>query len=113
MMARDRGEALVEAALEREGAVLGGEVVGEVAQQAIEIGARDQRGYFAHQHRAGTEAFEDEAEPGERVSMIDEPRGVVGVEIDDGRREQQLPLDARGGALALEPLIDDALMRGV
>ena len=43
---------------------------------------------------------------------VDQRRGV-GIEIDDQRRQQSLPLDPALLALALEPLIDDALMRRV
>src|SRR5438309_2114491 len=105
MMAGDSGEALVEAALERQSAVLGGEVIGEVAHQTNEIGARDERGELAQQDRAGAEPFEDEAEIRERLGVIDEPGGVVGIEVDDDGREQNLPLDAGSGALALQALV--------
>ena len=43
---------------------------------------------------------------------VDQRRGV-GIEIDDQRRQQHLPLDPALLALKLEPLIDDALMRRV
>ena len=43
---------------------------------------------------------------------LDQRRGV-GIEIDHERGQQRLPLDCALLALALEPLIDDALMRGV
>ena len=43
---------------------------------------------------------------------VDQRRGV-GIEIDDQWGQQHLPLDRALLALKLEPLVDDALMRGV
>ena len=62
MMAGEGREPLVEPALQRLGAVLGGEVLGEIAHQAGQVALRDQRRGFAQQHGAGAEAFDDEAE---------------------------------------------------
>ncbi len=85
MMAGDGREAMVEPALQRQRAVLGGEIVGEIAQQRGHVGLGDQRRRLAQQDRAGAEAFDDEAELFERAGMFDEPRGGVRIEIDDER----------------------------
>ena len=74
---------------------------------------RDRRRGFAHHHGAGAEALDDEAKPRQFLRMrVDQRRGV-GIEIDDQRRQQRLPLDRALLALKLEPLVDDALMRRV
>ena len=59
------------------------------------------------------ESLDDEAEPLEQLRMRDEPRAIGGIELDDLGRQHDLALDAALGALALQALIDQALMGGV
>ena len=106
-------EPAVEPARERLRAVLGREIGGEIADEAGEVARRDRRRRFAHHHRAGAEALDDQAERGEFVRMRVDQRRRVGIEIDDQRGQQRLALDAALPALALELLVDDALVRGV
>ncbi len=63
MMAGEGREPLVEPPRQRLGAVLGREIGGEIAHERREIALRDRRGRLAHHHRAGAEAFDDEAKP--------------------------------------------------
>ena len=95
------------------GAVVGREVGGEIAHEGDEIALRDDRGRFAHHDRAGAEALDDKAEPGEFVGVRFDERRRVRVEIDDERGHERLPLDRASIALALELLVDDALVRRV
>ena len=102
MVAGDGGEAMVEPACQGLRAVLGREIVGEVAQQPREIALSDQRRRLAHQHGAGAEGLDDEAERCKFLRMRLDQRRRVGVEIDDERRQQHLPLDPALLALALQ-----------
>ena len=74
---------------------------------------RDRRRGFAHHDRAGAKTLDDEAEASQLLRMRVDQRRRLGIEIDDERREQHLPLDPALIAFALEPLIDDAFMRRV
>ena len=113
MTAGERPKPTIEPAREALSAVVRREVGGEIAHQAGEIALRDNGRRFAHQHRAGAEALDDKAEPGELFGMIVDERRRVRVEIDDQRRKQRLPLDRAALTLALELLVDNALVRGV
>ena len=61
----------------------------------------------------GTEGFEYKAEARKLLGARDEPLDVGFVEFDDFRDQQDLPADAAFVDRGLEPLIDDAFMRGV
>ena len=100
-MAGDGREAMVEPALQRLGAVLGREILREVAQQPRHVAPLDQRRGFAQQHRAGAEAFDDEAERLNSAACSNSAAAASRIEIDDERRQQNLALDAvlaRAGA---------------
>ncbi len=113
IVAGDGGEPMVEPALERLMAVLGERVFGEVAHQPFEIARGDQARRLAHQYGAGAEALQDKSQRFQLGRALDERCRRGGVEVDDQRREQDLPDDARLGALAFQLLVDDPLMRGV
>ena len=93
MMAGEGREPLVEPARQGLGAVLGRKVGGEVAHEGGKIALRDRRGRFAHHQSAGAETLDDEAERGQFGSIRLDQRRRVGIEIDDERREQRLPLN--------------------
>jgi hypothetical protein len=95
------------------GAVLSREIGGEIADERDEIALRDRRRRFANHQSAGAKTLDDEAEARKLLRMRFDQRRCVGIEIDDERGQQSLPLDCAVMALALEPLIDDALMRRV
>ena len=70
-------------------------------------------GHLAHEHGAGPKLSSHEAEPVERLRLGEEPVGVDRIEIDDLRDEQQLARDPGRRALALQALVDEALVGGV
>ena len=113
MVAGDGRQAMVEPALQGERAVLGGQILGEVADERGHVGAVEQRRRFAQQRRAGAEAFDDEAELFQFPGALDQRGSRARLEIDDQRAQQDLPDDAVRFALALQLFIDDALVRRV
>ena len=90
-----------------------GDLGGEVAHEAVDIGFAQERRHLAHGDRAGAEGFEHEAELGELVCLFGECVGLVAVHFDDCRDEQPLPRDAAVGEHRLHALVDEALVRRV
>ena len=90
-----------------------GQAIGEVADQAIDIGlAREGRG-FAHGDGAGAEAFEIEPEAFQLGRRFFEAGAILLGQFDDHRDQLGLAGDRAGGELGLEALIDQPLMGGV
>ena len=89
------------------------ERVGDVAHHFRQIGFRKQRRRLADRHRAGAEGLDHQSEVGEGGRVFQQTVHIGGVEFDHHGDQLQLPLDARFGALALQPLINNALVRGV
>ncbi len=58
-----------------------------------------------------TERLDNEAETLQRGGFCQHPVRIDRIEIDHLGDEQQLPCDSRRGTLALQPLVDEALMR--
>src|SRR3546814_5283507 len=57
---------LVEFLFQGRSVVVFRQAVGEIADQALDVGLAQKRGRFAHRHGAGAEALDDEAEIGQR-----------------------------------------------
>ena len=89
------------------------EEVGDVLDETLAVDLAEQRRRLAHQHGAGAERLERQAE---RRKFVERRRKRVHarlVEIDDGGDQQHLSRDAGLLALAFELLVDEALMRRV
>ena len=89
-----------------------GKRIRHILHQRLDAPARERRGHFAHEKRPDAQ----KARPRGRGSASDFGLGddavrVHGVEIHHFGNEQQLPCDPRGVALALETLVNEALMR--
>ena len=113
-MARHRREDVLDPFAEQQAFAVQGEVVGEIAQQRLGIGLGERAGHRAHQHRAGTEPLDRQAEPGERPGLLLEPVAGGFVELDHRGHQQRL---ARGDLVArprgAQPFEHQALVRGV
>ena len=72
-----------------------------------------ERGGLAHRHRARPERLDHEAVAGKLLGARDEPLDVGLVELDDLGDQQDLAGDAGLVERRLQPLVDDALVRGV
>ena len=84
---------MVEPAFERRGSSPFIEGIDEVGEQQAQL-ARSERGRrLANGDRAGTESLDDQAELFEEPRMREEPGAIGRVEIDDFRRQHDLPLD--------------------
>jgi hypothetical protein len=70
-------------------------------------------GHFAHRDGSGAEALEREPGFFKRICMRQQARHVALVHVDDGGDEKHLTLDACLFALPLQPLVDEALVRGM
>ena len=88
-------------------------MLGKIANEPAAVDLAEQRRRLAQRHRAGAEGFEHEAVARKLVGARHEPLDVGLVEFDDFRDQQDLPRDAGFVERGLEPLIDDALVRGV
>ena len=86
---------------------------GEIANECGRVDLPEQPRRLAHGDRAGTERLDREPIAGELLGAGNEARDVGGVELDDLRNEQDLAGDAGIGERRFEPLVDDALVRGV
>ena len=74
-MAGQRAAEVLELFLEREGLAELRELVGEVAQEPLDIDLAQERGHLAHHHGARAERLQHEAELGELRRAGDQPRG--------------------------------------
>ena len=88
-------------------------MLGKVAHEPAAVNLAEQRRGFAQCHRAGSEGFEHDAVTGEFVGARHKPLDVSFVELDDVGDQEKLPRHAGLRNCCLEPLIDDALVRGV
>ena len=90
-----------------------GKLVGEVAQQPLDVALAEQRRDLAHDDRGGAEGLDHEAEPLEVLGSGAEPLGALGVELDHFGDQQELPRQAAIGEGLFQALIDEPLMRRV
>ena len=86
------------------------EGVEDVLQQAASGRTGQRRRHFTHQDRTRAERLQGEAEPVEVGCGGDEALGVLGRHLHHVGDQEALAGDAAGGALALQPLVDEALM---
>ena len=71
-----------------------GDVVGEIAHQALDVGLAQHRGHLAHHHGVGAERLDDEAEFGEFVGARRDALDLGRIEFDDFGNQQRLARDA-------------------
>lgn len=90
-----------------------GHVLGEIAQQAAGIGLAEQRRCLAHRDRARAEGFDGETERHQLLAALEQALDRRLIHLDDLGDQEDLPLHAVGRQRSLQPLVDDALMRGV
>ena len=90
-----------------------GEVVGDVADQALDIGVAQQGRGFADEDGAGAEGFDDQTQLGQFVGAGGDAVGFRRIEFDHLGRQQGLTGDGALGHLGLHPLIDEAFVGGV
>ena len=93
--------------------VFGRECVGEVLEQSFDVTGAEQRRHLAHDERRRTERLDHEPQPLQVLGSPKQQPGRLGVELDDFGDQQQLPRDPPIGEGSLQPLIDEAFMRGV
>ncbi len=70
------------------------EFLHEIADQRLQIAMAQERRRFAHDHGAGSEAFDDEPAIGELAAIFEQSGRVFLRQLDDFRNEQELPGDA-------------------
>ena len=104
---------LGQAFLERQGVADLGELVGEVAHQALDVGFAEQRRDLAHHHGARPEGLHHQTELGELLEARREAGRRLLVEVDDLGDQQALAGHAVLGQGLLHALVDQALMGGV
>jgi len=102
-----------QAALERKRFVPFRHVFGEIAHQRLSVDLAQQRRSLAHGNGAGAERLDDQAVARKFVSARNQPLDVGLVELDDLGDQQDLASDAGARERRLQPLVDDALVRGV
>ena len=83
------------------------------ATRRFEITAGQRCRRLADHDGTGPEALDHEAELLEPLRLGDEAVCLARIELNDLRHQQNLPGDARRGALGFEPLVDEALVRRV
>ncbi len=105
-----RGD-LVEAFLEAQRLVEGGEFVGEVADQALDVALAERRRHRADQHSGRAEPLEVEAETGEFGGARLQPVARRFVELDHFGQQQRLGVDAAVGGCPLHAFEHEALVR--
>ena len=87
-----------------------GKLVGQIAQQPLDVALAEQRRHLAHDHRGRAESLDHEAETLKLGGSAGEPVGGLGVELDHFGDQQHLAGEAAIGEGPLQPLIDEALM---
>ena len=107
------GEHMIELALESGGGSPFLEAVDEIREQLAKLPRSERRRRFANGDRAGTERLDDEPELLEELRLLEELGAIGRVEVDDFGRQHDLPFDAARRSFALQPLVDEALMRGM
>ena len=112
-MAGDAGADLEQAVFEARRRAVAVQLLGEVADQRLDVGLGEQGRDLADQHSALAEGFEGEADPGKLVAAAADQAGGIRVELDHFGDQQRLPLDAAIGEAGFQPFIDQPLMRGV
>ena len=88
-------------------------MLGKIAHEPAAVDLAEQRRGLAQRHGAGAEGFEHQPVAREFGGARHQPLDVGFVELDDVGDQQKLPRHAGLFDGGLEPLIDDALMRGV
>ena len=101
---------LAEAFAEGQGCTVLGQVVGDVADEALYVCVAQQRGCFADQHGTRAEGFDDQAELGQFVGAGADALGFGGIQFDDFGRQQGLARDRALGHLSFHPLIDETFV---
>ena len=104
-----RGDA-IETLLECFDRVVVGDLVGEIADQALNIDLAQQRRRFTHRYRTRPETFEPQSEAGERFGVHCQPLDVVGGQVDDFGQKQHLGGQGPRMHRRLQRLVDQALM---
>ena len=99
--------------LERQGLAVFGQIVGDVADQALNVGIAQHGRGLAHQDGAGAEGLDDQAHLGQFLGARGDALGLGGVQIDHLGRQQGLAGHGPLGHLGLHPLIDQPLVGGV
>ena len=99
--------------LQRQGIAGLGDLVRQVAHQALHIQLAQHGGNFAHHHRIGPEGFDHQAQLGQFVGARGNARHFGGIKIHHFRDQQRLAGDAAIGQRLLHPLIDQPFMRGM
>ncbi len=99
--------------LEGQGRPVLGEVVGDVADQALDVALPKQRGRLAHQHGARPEPLQDEAQLGQLPRPRHDPFGLRRIQLHDFRDQQGLAGDRAVLHLQLHPLVHEAFVGGV
>ncbi|MNT36655.1 hypothetical protein D3C72_1727540 [compost metagenome] len=89
------------------------QVVGDVADQALNIGVAQKRRRFADQHGAHPEGLDDQTHLGQFLGLGGDALGLGGVQFDHFGRQEGLTGDGADRHLGLHPLIDEALVGGV
>jgi len=90
-----------------------GDVIGEIAHKAFEIGFAEHRGHFAHHHGIRAEGFDDKAQFRQLTRARGDAVHLGGIEFHHFGNEQRLARDAAFGQRGLHALIDKTFMRRV
>ena len=77
------------------------------------FGRAQRRRQRAHQHGAGAEGFDLQAEPGELIGARQQPGGIRGRQVHNRRQQQGLRAHAAIQHLLTQCLMGKALMRGM
>jgi hypothetical protein len=98
---------------ERRRAVPFGNFVGQVPDQAANVGFTEHGRCFPDRNCAGAEPFEHQSEFGEIPGTFRQPVAIILRQVDDLGQEQDLRCNLAGPQCCFEPLEHQPLMGGV